>query len=232
MRSRNLFFCSLVASVVISSALYAFEPLQIVRVNTLNLNVRSGPGSTNEVIVALPEGALMVFYREVSGWANVGGLHNGVWYDGWVNKIYLVAQEVEPKPAQVQPIPVDPSAQYIGFNSRTANPLRVSDLDFDCYDSRGEGLQDCSLEIDYEIWIPEVYQPYLKDYLYIKCEATVEYEILDSWSRSEDDSDEKIQYISEHGMLSTGSVKLRFDLESSGEVVTEARVADHDCEAR
>ncbi|NKG20584.1 SH3 domain-containing protein [Paeniglutamicibacter terrestris] len=63
------------------------------RWTTTNLNVRSGPGTSNTSIGVIPRGEKVLYARSSGGWANVK-TSKGI---GWVSELYL--STVAPKPA-------------------------------------------------------------------------------------------------------------------------------------
>ncbi|WP_411734378.1 SH3 domain-containing protein, partial [Paeniglutamicibacter sp.] len=74
------------------------------RWTTANLNLRSGPGTSNGSIGVVPKGERVLLGRSSGGWANVK-TRKGT---GWVSDDYL--STAAPKPAVVKPIPPKPNA--------------------------------------------------------------------------------------------------------------------------
>ncbi|MBV1780700.1 SH3 domain-containing protein, partial [Paeniglutamicibacter sp. ABSL32-1] len=73
------------------------------RWTTANLNLRSGPGTSNGSIGVVPEGERVLLGRSSGGWANVKTSKG----TGWVSDDYL--STVAPKPPVVKPTPSKPN---------------------------------------------------------------------------------------------------------------------------
>lgn len=191
-------------------------------IDTLNLNVRAGPGTGFDVVATLPQGTFVYTVGSDDGWSQVIVLHEGNSIEGWVKSTFLRLAS-QPPAGPTSPTPSRPTPPAI------SNPLTISVVDFECNESYStEGFSDCDIDVDINVSIPPIYEPYLADQVTISCDVEVAYKTAEGFmERTVYATDSTSLFLT--GGWANGSLSLKARFSYTFDPVVNARIKDASC---
>ncbi|UWR48398.1 SH3 domain-containing protein [Phaeobacter inhibens] len=207
--------------------IHAQEIGDLANIDTELLNVRSGPGADTAVVGRVSQGTLMLVVERQGDWVKLSDpLRRGL-AEGWVNSRFLT---VSATGEQTDPQrPTAPTAQAPRYVPRP-DPFQIADADFECNESylNEGGFDECELKVQIEVNIPSIFEPYLKDYVDVTCEAEISYRTGDSYfEQSERESESTSLYL--YSGVASETLKIEFDFGYTFEPVVSAKVESLEC---
>lgn len=207
--------------------IHAQEIGDLAKIDTELLNVRSGPSADNPVVGRVSQGTLMLVVERQGDWVKLSDpLRRGL-AEGWVNARFLTVSapgqqtDTQRTTASAAPVP-----RYVPRH----DPFRVADADFECsesYISEG-GFDECELEVEIEISIPSIFEPYLRDYVDVTCDAEISYRTRDSYfEQNERESETTSLYL--YSGVASETLEIEFDFGYTFDPVVSAKVESLEC---
>lgn len=211
----------------LAAPIQAQEIGDLAKVDTELLNVRSGPSADTSVVGRVSQGTLMLVVERQGDWVKLSDpLRRGL-AEGWVNSRFLAvlvpSQQTETRRLTA---PSAPAARY----APRPDPFQISDADFECSESyiTEGGFDECELEVEIEVNIPSIFEPYLRDYVDVTCEAEISYRTRDSYFEQNERESESTSMYLYSGTVS-GSLEIEFDFGYTFEPVVSAKVESLEC---
>lgn len=207
--------------------IHAQEIGDLAKVDTELLNVRSGPGADTSVVGRVPQGTLVLVVERQGDWVKLSDPLRRGFAQGWVNSRFLAV--LAPGQQTYTQRPAPPAASAPRYVPRP-EPFQIADADFECsesYISEG-GFEECELEVEVEVRIPSIFEPYLRDYVDVTCEAEISYKTRGSYfEKNERESENASMYL--YSGAASETIELKFDFRYTFEPVVSARVESLEC---